>query len=316
MKIFKAIVVSLIVVTFCSAQENDTSIVFLAKNEKPEQTNSVTSINSGLSKGDYPPLEPVLSLVMGAIVGGLIGAVAGYYIHDESYPFCYNSRDRGVILGASIISVVNYELMLKRNHISTEKRIGLYTGLQSSLALYSNMDTGTNFSIGLHRSYRVSRRLDLLYTINYGWQKFTLKDRKVFYSDDYFIGNRLSDIQFSVAYLDIGVMPRVYVLDSDWRVSVAAGPMVSVQLSDKTKFTKADNGTSDPKSGDYDFHYQSYGSDGTYPYPGFGVQLSVEYGHYIGAIKMTHSLVSTQQIYPLEESVRMGTVQFLLGYYF
>jgi hypothetical protein len=120
-----------------------------------------------------------------------------------------------------------------------------------------------------------------------------------------------------VAYVDVGLIPQYHFIYSKCRLSLGAGLMASVQLSDKTEYLLKE--TEPPTvitANDYDFRYQTDEPSGAYPFPGYCVQLEFEYQKLTSFLTIKRSSWKAPQIFPLDDQTRFTTVEFALGYYF
>ena len=255
----------------------------------------------------HPTLEKAISIASGFALGIIVGGLVGSKVLSEENGLGSNIL-RGAILGATILPVAQYELTLRRPDIPSQRnRFGLYLGGQLPYTNHSNSSPELSYTIGINRVYNVSEKSDMLYTINYGRKKIVMPDTKVLYNnywaDDVPSEIRHYDVNYSVAYIDVGLIHQYHLIYSKCRLSLGVGLMASVQISNKTEFLLKETETPAVISdNDYDFRYENRRIQRVLiPIPAIAHSSNLSTKNSTSLLTIKRSFWKAPQIYPLDD---------------
>lgn len=271
-------------------------------------------------KEKFTSSDKVLSVLAGVAFGALAGGIIGGLIGDsQAYMGEYTDIVRGGLIGASTLPFLLYEGWARIKGVRYP--LNTWYVVFSSNVTFSNYDAANRrlgYSLGMGRNYHLSNSVDLQGEAIFNRRRFFLPSQKIRYGT--FGANQLwhSDIDFSVAYVDVALLTKVRVLTFDKaRLSVALGPAMSVQVLEQTDFNirQRENVVSGSPV-EYDFGYIDDEPGSTLPFAGLVTAIEFEAGKLLLKASLNRALFASNQIFPLVNATRLHTLMFSLGYRF
>jgi hypothetical protein len=302
MKSFRRLLIALLIGAF-TGQSSQAQTLYLEK-QKDEFTSS----------------DKALSIFAGVAFGALAGGIIGGLIGDsQAYMGEFTDIVRGGLIGASILPFLIYEDWARIKGVRYP--LNTWYAVFGSNATFSNYETANlrlGYSLGVGRNYRLSSRVFLQGEAILNERRFFLPLQRILYNTGATIQLWHSDVDFSVAYVDVALMTKVRVLTFDKaKLSVALGPAMSVQVLEKTDYNihqreNVGRGT----LVEYDFGYIDDEPGSTTPFAGLVTAIEFESGKLLLKARLNRALFASNQIFPLVNETRLHTLMFSLGYRF
>lgn len=269
---------------------------------------------------EFTVIDKVLSVCTGVLFGGLAGGIIGGLIGDsQAYNGKFTDVARGVLIGASIAPFLNYEYWAGNKGV----RYPLNTwyavfGSNTTFSNYEVVSLRLGYSLGIGRNYHLSNRAYLQSEAIFNKRRFFLPSQRIRYNT--FATNQLwhSDIDFSVAYVDVALLTKVRVFTFDKAgLSLALGPAMSVQILEKTHYNirQRENVVSGTLV-EHDFGYIDDEPGATSPFAGLVTAIEFEAGKLLLKASLNRALFASNQIFPLVNETQLHTLTFLVGYRF
>jgi hypothetical protein len=191
-------------------------------------------------------------------------------------------------------------------------------GSNTTFSNYEAASLRLGYSLGIGRNYHLSNRVYLQGEAIFNKRRFFLPSQRI----GYYTGatNQLwhSDLDFSVAYVDVALLTKVRVFTSDKAgLSVVLGPAMSVQILERTDYNirQRENVASGSRV-EYDFGYIDDEPGPTSPFAGVVTAIELEAGKLLLKASLNRALYASNQIFPLVNETQLHTLTFSLGYRF
>lgn len=271
-------------------------------------------------KEKFTSSAKVLSVFTGVVFGALAGGIIGGLIGDsQAYNGEYTDIARGVLIGASTLPFLIYEDWARIKGVRYP--LNTWYAVFGSNTTFSNYEAAKlrlGYALGIGRNYHLSNRVDLQGEAIFNRRKFFLPSQRIRYGT--FGTNQLwhSDVDFSVAYVDVALLTKVRVFTfENARLSLALGPAMSVQVLEKTAYNIRQR--EDVARGilmEYDFGYIDDEPGSTLPFFGLVSAIELDAGKLLLKASLNRALFASNQIFPLVNETQLHTLMFSLGYRF
>jgi len=296
-----------------SAARITESMVFLSG---PAKADTLPS-GAQFSRSGPSLLEQALMPVLGLFVGGLAGGIGATLLPARYSDAKMTNGFRGVILGAAIGPFVFHELQVV-NQRGTRSRSSwsIEAGANYTMTNHPAGKRKAGFSAGITRHYPMGSRFELSGSAACVRRSFALPKQRVYYGTPAAEEIRIYDINHSVDYLDIALLANYCPSAGRIRFQFGAGPGVSIQLHENKPFHLL--GIDETKSGlrNYDFIYSSDEPASTLPFLNYVLSFAFQAGSASARIRYRQATGASHQIYHLEDSTRLKTLEFVLGFDF
>jgi hypothetical protein len=268
-------------------------------------------------KKEFTSSDKVLSIFAGVAFGALAGGIIGGLIGDSrAYMGEVTDIVRGGLIGASTLPFLIYEDWARIKGV----RYPLNTwyavfGTNTTFSNYEAASLRLGYSLGMGRNYHLSNRVYLQGEAIFNRRRFLLPAQRIRYNTG--ATNQLwhSDVDFSVAYVDVALLTKVRVFTfENARLSVALGPAMSVQILEKTDYNirlREDVVSGFPV--EYDFGYIDDEAGSTLPFFGLVSAIELEAGKLLLKASLNRALFASNQIFPLVNETQLHTLMFSLG---
>lgn len=268
-------------------------------------------------KEKFTSSDKVLSVFAGVAFGALAGGIIGGLIGDsQAYMGEYTDIVRGGLIGASTLPFLLYESWARIKGV--QYPLNTWYAVFGSNMTFSNYEAASprlGYSLGIGRNYHLSNRVDLQGEMIFNKRRFFLPLQRIHYGT--FATNQLwhSDVDFSVAYVDVTLLTKVRVLTFDKTgLSLALGPAMSVQVLEKTDYNIRQR--EEVVSGtlvEYDFGYIDDEPGSTTPFAGVVTAIVLESDKLLFKASLNRTLFASNQIFPLVNETQLHTLMFSLG---
>ncbi|MDZ7261731.1 MAG: PorT family protein, partial [candidate division KSB1 bacterium] len=272
------------------------------------------------SKEKFTPIDKVLSICTGVFFGAFVGGTIGSLIGDsEAYNGEYVDIARGGLIGAGILPFLLYESWAKSKGVRYPLNIWYaVAGGNTTFSNHKATNLRLGYSFGIGRNYHLSDRVYLQGEAIFNRRKLFFPLQRIRYET---LGTDQlwqSDVDFSVAYIDIALLTRVRVFSfMKARLNFALGPAMSVQVLEKTDYNILDRESIETDSRMmYDFVYIDEEPNATSPFFGLVTAIELEAGKFLLKASLNWALHTSNQIYPLLNETKLHTLMFSLGYRF
>jgi len=271
-------------------------------------------------KEEFTSIDKVLSICTGVFLGAFVGGIIGGLIGDsQAYMGEYADIARGGLIGAGIVPFLLYESWAKNKGV----RYPLNTwyavaGSNTTFSNYEATNLRLGYSLGIGRNYHLSNRVYLQGEAIFNRRRLFFPLQRIRYET---LGTDQlwrSDVDFSVAYVDIALLTKVRFFSFvKARLNIALGPAMSVQVLEKTDYNIRQRESVERGSDVmYDFVYISDEAGATSPFLGLVTAIELEVGKLLLKASLNRALHISNQIYPLQNKTKLHTLMFSLGYRF
>lgn len=253
-----------------------------------------------------------VSLVSGALVGTVLGGIAGALLPHRWSDDAWRNGFRGAFVGICLGPFFTYEMTAgRRPH--AQRHWGFHVGGNLTDVNYDNHGGLNGLVAGLSRSYRPYRRLNIDVIGQYSAKRFSLHDRTVAYATPGTSELQRHNISFQVGYLDLHLVPKANFYKKAFRLGIGAGPVMSVQVAERTKFQVLERKKANLEREEFEFIYETDEPGSPSPYPGYGINLELQAKKIMARIAYKNAFNPTHQIYRLVDATRIRTLEFTLA---
>lgn len=278
------------------------------------------TVHNDKPKRGFTVIDKASSIFVGVVLGGFSGAVIGTLLGDSrAYNGEFADIMRGVLIGGSVGPFLIYENWARNRGVSFPMNTW-YTvsGGNMTFSNYEDANLRLGYSGGIGRNYRLSDRVYLQGEASYNHRRFLLPLQRIHFNTG--ATNQLwhSDVNFSVAYIDIALLTKVRVAAFDKaQLHLALGPALSVQILEKTDYNIRERENLEwftPVA--HDFVYIDDEAGPTDPFISLVTAIELEAGRLLLKTSLNSALYHSDQIFPLINETRLHTLAFSVGYRF
>lgn len=274
---------------------------------------SPTFVQHDGNKQGLTTFEKILNVPLGMLFGSFAGYLIGTSLPSDRSVENLANRIKGGLIGAFAGPYVNYEIMSVMKGVKNPLNYwSLNAGANMILPNYDDTTYRTGYSFGISRYYPLSSSFTLQGELGFQTRQFKLASRRILYSTFGFRQIRNCDINFSVGYIDMSLLLNVKALTfRRSTLSIALGPSLAIEVFDNTDFHLI---KIEDDQDDFDFVYIDDEPDPLFGYPAMLYKLELQHGHWIWQFGFHHSLIYTDEIYPLVSNTRLRTFELNIGY--
>lgn len=278
------------------------------------------SVHNDKPEREFTVIDKASNIFAGVVLGGFSGAVIGTLLGDSrAYNGEFVDIMRGVLIGASVGPFLIYEDWARRKGVSFPMNTWyIVSGGNMTFSNYEAADLRLGYSGGIGRNYRLSDRVYLQGEASYNHRRFILPLQRIHFNTG--ATNQLwhSDVDFSVAYIDIALVTKVRIAAFDKaRLHVSLGPAMSVQILEKTDYNIRERENLEwftPVA--HDFVYIDDEAGPTDPFISLVTAIELEAGRLLLKTSLNSALYNSDQIFPLINETRLHTLALSVGYRF
>jgi hypothetical protein len=285
------------------------------------QSIQAQALHKEKQKAEFTPIDKAVSICAGVIFGALAGGLVGALIGDsQAYMGEYVDVVRGGQIGASILPFLLYEDWAKNKGVRYPLNSWyVVAGSNTTFSNHEATNLRPGYSLGIGRNYHLNNRVHLQGEAVFNKRRIFFPSRRIFYGT--LSGTRSlwhSDIDFSVAYVDIALSTKVRVYSfTKAKLNFALGPAMSVQVLEKTDYNILQMESVERGSPVvHDFVYIDEEPGATTPFFGLVSAIELEAGQLLLKASLNRALHTSNQIYPLLNETKLHTLMFSLGYRF